>query len=495
MATNRLTVLFASSECVPFASSGGLGDVVDALPRILHGNKVNAIRVLPLYRRIKEANIPLKQKSLPIKIPVGLEHWEGRIWEMKSGKGPRTFFIEREELFDRSELYGPSHRPYDDNFERFLFFQKGIIALIDQLKIPVDIVHCNDWQTGLLPMLLKHGNEGRGRTANEKTLFTIHNLAYQGIFSPRLFPLTNLPGECFHYTRLEYFNQINCLKGGLAECDLITTVSETYAREIQTEEFGCGLESLLQHRSDDLVGIINGVDYQAWNPKTDSNLVKNYTPAQIAGKKACKSALISRFGLKEKKNTLLIGMISRLAEQKGFEIIRRAISKCMNMDVQFVLLGSGDPKIEKWARTWEKKWPERFSAEIGFEPGLAHQIEAGADLFLMPSRFEPCGLNQLYSLKYGTLPLVHDTGGLADTIVDLNDSPKCGTGFKMKSYTVPSLLDALQRAVDLYADSSNWETAMKRAMNTDFSWERTSGNYLEVYRKLCDKTKRTDQTP
>ena len=490
MATTETNILFASSECVPFASTGGLGDVVDALPRILHGKDgIQTFRVLPMYRRIKESEtLRFKKNPTAFAVPIGLEQWAGRIWELQAKKGPRTFLIEREELFDRSELYGPTHRPYDDNFERFLFFQKGVIALIDQLKLEIDLVHCNDWQTGLIPLLLKYGVDGRGRHhhKNTKTIFTIHNLAYQGVFPPHLFGLTNLPLEVFHFERLEYYNQLNCLKGGLAETDFITTVSKTYAQEIQTAELGCGLDKLIAHRADRLTGIVNGVDYSTWNPSKDTYLAHNFSPTKMAGKKASKAKLQEKFGLPVCEKTPLIGMVSRLAEQKGFEIIHESMKGIIETGAQVVLLGSGDPTIEKNAKSWAKKWPTQCAVEIGFDQALAHQIEAGADMFLMPSRFEPCGLNQLYSLKYGTIPLVNDTGGLSDTIIDLTQDPENGTGFKMSAYESRALVDMTQRATALYENKTSWKAAVKRAMTSDFSWETTSGEYLELYRRVLE---------
>jgi len=482
------SVVYATSEIVPYASSGGLGDVAAALPKALKRRRIPIVRIMPLYRRVAEAAIRLVDTGWRPLIPFGSELLEAEIWYTDAHK-PRTYFVRRDEFFDRSELYSLPERDYHDNLERFSFFQKAVVAFIDARGERVDVVHANDWQTGLIPFYLKHGIYGNGRWGREQVVFTIHNLAFQGIFPAAKYAITNLPLSLLSIEQLEYYGQLNCMKGGITGSDLITTVSETYAREIQTERLGCGLHGVLQSRRDRLLGILNGADYAVWDPRLDTLIPENYDARHLEAKVVCKRELLKRMGLAPETAAPLLGMVSRLADQKGFDLLAKAMPKLMSEDLRFVLLGTGQERYQQLALRWAKKWPDRFAVRLGFDQELAHLIEAGADIFLMPSRFEPCGLNQLYSLRYGTLPVVHATGGLEDTIEEVNPSGSRGTGIKFTDYTPAALVAAVQRALQLYRDPPQWHRTLQRAMRQDFSWSRSAGRYAELYRQLADTSR------
>jgi len=478
-----MNIVYIASEIVPFASTGGLADIGSALPRALTRQGVQVWRVMPLYRQVAEGPFDLKDTGLRLDIPVGFKMHRAEVW-MTEEPAPPTFFIRRDEFFDRTQLYSLPDRDYDDNFERFVFFQKAAVALIDALSLHPDIVHLSDWQTGLVPLFLKHGLQGIGRQCTEKTIFTIHNLAYQGIFPGSLYALTNLPFFCFNVGTAEFYGNVNCMKAGITTSDAVTTVSKTYAQEIQTEEAGLGLHGVLSRLGDRLVGILHGADYDVWDPSNDDHISASYNAADLGGKRKCKEDLIKLMGLTIPVETPLIGLVSRLVDHKGMDILAEAMAGLMSRDVAFVLLGMGQEKYHELCEQWAVKWPGRFAVRLGYDNPLAHRIEAGADLYLMPSRFEPCGLNQLYSLRYGTIPVVHATGGLEDTIEDIAPGAEQGTGFKFKSYTADGLLSAVDRALDLMKDRDRWISLMKRAMAQDFSWTRSADEHLNLYRRL-----------
>ena len=478
-----MKIVYAASEMLPFASTGGLADVGAALPRALLKHGVQIWRVMPMYRQIAEGGYALKDTGIRLDIPVGFRVYKADVWTAEE-PGPQTYFIRRDELFDRSQLYSLPERDYDDNFKRFVFFQKAIVALIDALGQRPDIVHCSDWQTGLLPFFLRHGINGMGRNLTEKIVFTIHNLAYQGIYPGSLYSLTNLPFFCFNMDYLEFFGNINCIKGGITAADIVTTISKTYTQEIRTEEFGCGLHGVLARLGDRLIGIPLGVDYSVWSPAHDSFIAHACRTEDISGKKVCKEELAKTVGLNISADTPVIGMVTRLVDQKGLDILAEAMNDLMGLDVAFVILGAGQDKYQALCRQWAEKWPGRFAVHIGYDTHLAHKIIAGSDIYLMPSRFEPCGLSQLYGLRYGTLPVVHATGGLDDTVEDVAPDGSRGTGFKFKTYTADGLLSAIHRALELHKRHEVWVSAMQRAMQQDFSWDRVAEEYLVLYRKL-----------
>lgn len=482
-----MRVVFVASEISPYASTGGLADVAGSLPEALQQQGIDVIRIMPMYRSLLEGVVPLKDSGLRLQVPVGLRTLQAEIWQTE-GQGPATYFIRKDEFFDRRELYSLPERDYDDNFERFVFFQKAAVGLIDTLNVQPDIVHANDWQTGLMPYFLDYGMLGMGRGRAEKVLFTIHNLAYQGLFDDREFPYTNLPYSCFSLEEIEYYGNINCMKAAIVRSDRLTTVSRRYAQEILTPEFGCGLEGVLQQHEQKLTGILNGVDYSTWDPSTDILIAETYMPEDLSGKSTCKKALLEKMGLDNSPAGIekpLIGMVTRLVDQKGLDLLREAMDHIMAEDVQFVLLGSGQEDYHMLCEKWADQWPARFAVFLGYNNGLAHQIEAGADIFLMPSRFEPCGLNQLYSLRYGTVPVVHGTGGLDDTIDHYERATSSGNGFKFEEYTATNLLAVFKECVQLYrSDKVAWTALQKQMMAEDHSWSVSAEAYINVYQNM-----------
>lgn len=476
---------YIASEITPFASSGGLGEMAAALPHALCDAGHTVWRAMPFYRSVREMEVEATPIEANLFFPMGEEECQVSICKLNDDSGITTYFVEQADYFNRRELYGD----YRDNFERFLCFQKAVVALIDALDLNPDLVHCNDWQTGWIPFLLKYGNDGEGRAATEKTLFTIHNLAYQGIFAGANFATTNLPTECFRMETAEYYGAVNSLKAGVVAADGINTVSPGYAQEIQTEGFGCGLEAAIKYHSNRLTGILNGVDYSIWNPAEDNLIEKKYSPDDLSGKEVCKRELIRQSGLDIKTTRPLLGMVTRLDEQKGIDLLLKIVPELLEKDLGIVILGSGDASYEARCKSLMNKYPRQFWALVGFDQHWAHKIFAGSDIFLQPSQFEPCGLGQMYALKYGTIPIVHAVGGLADTIVDCqtrSDSPEQnGNGFVFSTYRADNLQKAIERALDLFENKANWKKVMLRAMRCDFSMRRMAENYIALYRSLC----------
>jgi len=483
-----MKIVFCSSECTPYASTGGLADVAAALPVALKELGHEVTRIMPLYQQISRMGAPIEATGLSMSIPVGFRQLQGEVYRHED-QGVTTYFIRRDEYFDRSNLYGTGDREYDDNSDRFIFFQKAIVEVIDQLGLNPDVVHANDWQTGLVPLYLKHGITGQGRSNRAISIFTIHNLAYQGVYNASEFPTTGLPFSCFNMSTMEFYGNMSFLKSGITAADWVTTVSHTYANEIQQAELGFGLDGVLRERADTLSGIVNGVDYHAWNPATDKHIEAHFTAEKPAGKWACKEALGKRIDMPVSKKVPLIGMIARLVDQKGMDLLARSMQEIMERDVQMVFLGSGQEIYENMLRNWQEKYPTKFRGVVGFDPAFAHQIEAGCDLYLMPSRFEPCGLNQLYSLKYGTVPIVHATGGLADTVHQVSDNGGEGTGFLFQQYTQTALVDTLDFALEFYGKPQTWKAIRRRAMKADFSWGISAAAYAALYERVGETRK------
>ena len=477
-----MKVLIASSEIVPFASTGGLGDVCAALPKALAKQGLDVCRVMPLYRSIDRVKYHIYPVGRTLIIPMAHTSYKARIY-MQYYEEVTTFFIHSAEFFDRDGMYGSDHDGFNDNFERFVFFQKAVVALIDTLKIFPDIVHCNDWHTALIPMFLEHGIDGVPRALHdEKTLFTIHNLAYQGWAQAEKFYLTQLPQSCYTWKTLEFYGEINCLKGGLVAADHITTVSPTYASEIVQEEFGNRLEGVLLERSERLSGILNGVDYDRWNPKHDPYLKQTYDHEDLTGKQSCKREIQALCGFSSDVRTPLITMISRLTHQKGMDLLSESIDAILERDVQILFLGTGDERYERMLKDWEERWPDKVAVYIEYSSDLAHQFLAASDMYIMPSIFEPCGQSQIYGMRYGSIPIVHRVGGLADTVVDY---PRKGsTGFCFDAFESASLLDALDRACACYHKPKAWKKLMVRAMEQDYSVHKMASNYAQLYKKM-----------
>lgn len=474
-----MRVLYCVSEAVPFVKTGGLADVGGALPLALAEQGCDVRLVLPRYRSIPLGGL---RRAGSVTVVVGGEAVSGTVFEA-SLEGPPVpvWLVDGPRWFDREGLYGEGGRDYPDNLTRFTFFCRAVLAWLGQQSWQPDVLHCNDWQTALIPVLVTA--EGTRRIP---TLLTIHNLAYQGLFPAEQYPMTGLPPSLFTPKGLEFWTKVNVLKGGLVFADVLNTVSEAYAREIQTAEYGAGLDGLLRDRHEDLFGILNGADYKAWDPANDPLITAVYTADDLTGKRRCKAHLQRTFNLPASQDAPLIGMVTRLADQKGLDLVMQVIEEVLRMGAQWVLLGTGDPKYHELFESLAARYPQQVGLRLGFDNPLAHQIEAGSDLFLMPSRYEPSGLNQLYSLRYGTVPVVRRTGGLADSIVDLTPQTLRGetaNGFVFDEYTPQALLATLQRALKTFSDQSTWRRLQQAGMRADFSWARSARKYLELYER------------
>ncbi len=478
-----MKILLASSEVYPFSKTGGLADMVGALGRALVKAGHEVIIVTPLYRGIQAKYPALKKVDWQFDLPLGWRQIKAGLWELKRRREATIYFVDQPGYFDRAGIYLENNLSYADNAERYIFFSKCVVNLARYLPWRPDVVHVHDWQVALVPVLMAH-EKGAGWGNPPPTCLTIHNLAYQGIFPGEAFELTDLPLEYFQPTGVEYFGMLNCLKGGIAYADLITTVSPRYAREICTEELGCGLDGLLRQRQDRLTGILNGVDYSEWNTNKNKHLFKAYSVGRLAFKQVNKVELQKQVGLPVSKSTPLFGTISRLAEQKGVDIQLGALAEMLNTNMQFVLLGSGSPEYERGYRDLARRFPDKVAVTIGYDETLAHRIEAGCDFFLMPSRFEPCGLNQMYSLRYGTIPVVRATGGLDDSVVDWTQNAGQATGIKFFDYSARSLARAIRKSLVLYNQTDLFKLCQKNAMKADFSWDKTVDEYLKAYQSI-----------
>jgi starch synthase len=479
---DSLKILFVSPEIVPFAKTGGLADVAGSLPRALKSLGCQVRLVMPLYQQVRQGGFPLKKILDDLWIPLGPQGLAADIYQGELEEGLPVYFIERDEFYDRSRLYGTIRGDYIDNDRRFVYLCRGTLALARALDFQPQVIHGHDWQTGLIPALLHFQRSGDLFFQDTATLFTIHNIAYQGLFPRSIIDLAGLPPESFSPQGLEYWGQVNLLKSGIVYSQIINTVSRKYSQEIQTSEFGYGLEGILQARKDDLFGIVNGVDYQVWNPAKDAFLAAPYTAQDLRGKKVCKRDLLDRFHLPQSRADYpLLGVISRLADQKGFDLLAGIMDRLLQEEVTLVILGTGDEKYHNLFSEWAAHFPDKIGLRLDFDNGLAHQIEAGCDIFLMPSRYEPCGLNQIYSLKYGTIPLVRATGGLDDTIIPYHAANGQGTGFKFAPYDTEAFWSCLEEALDLFQNRKAWEGLIKNAMAMDFSWEASAREYINLY--------------
>ncbi len=494
-----VNVLFATSEAVPFAKTGGLADVCGALPAELQKLGHQTSLIMPAYRRVHQAGLELTDTGVELNIPVGQQIVSARVLTASPDNGVRVYFIDRPEYFDRDSLYTENGTDYRDNCERFVFFSRAVLETIRELNLKTEVVHCNDWQTALIPILLDAEYRTNPGYESLATVLTIHNLAYQGRFWHWDMLLTGLDWQYFDWRRLEFHGDLCLLKGGLVYANTLTTVSPKYAEEIQSEPLGCGLENVLYRRREHLHGILNGVDYSQWNPATDPHIAANYsvdTPSWQSGKAACKADLQRRMGLTVNPEIPLLGFVGRLAEQKGVELITEVMRSWVSTkDIQWVILGTGQPELEKQLGDIAKDHPARVSVNIAFSNEVAHQIEAGADMFLMPSRYEPCGLNQLYSLRYGTAPIVHATGGLHDTISNCTEESLqegTPTGFSFNDYHVSALAGTLRWAVEVYRNRPDaWQQIIANGMRQDWSWQRSATSYAKVYEETIARVKQT----
>jgi starch synthase len=474
-----MRIMYVASEAIPFAKTGGLADVLGALPKAVRRLGHDTVVVLPRYRDVKAKT----QVISSLTVPMGHPYKFCSILEPERDGSTRFFLVDYPPYYDREALYRVLGQDFPDNAERFALLSWAALEFAKRAPQAPDLIHCNDWQTALIPVYLKTIYREDPFFARTKTLLTIHNLAYQGVFPGGVLPKVSLPGDLFHPEMLEFYGNVNFLKGGLVFADWLSTVSRKYSQEIQTPELGCGLEGVLVKRSRYLSGILNGVDYSQWNPLTDSHIAANYSPENLAGKKLCKLELIREFGLEAVPDRPLIAIISRLADQKGFDLLSLAADAIVQEGVSLVVLGVGEERYRQFFLDLQEKYPLSVGAKIMHDDRLAHRIEAGADMFLMPSRFEPCGLNQIYSLKYGTVPLVRATGGLDDTIVDYSESSGAN-GFKFNRYSAEELLSTVQRAIQVYRDPKAWQSLMKCGMHCDFSWDHSAKEYVELYSSI-----------
>jgi len=473
-------VLFCASEAVPFAKTGGLADVAGSLPAALARLGCKVTLIIPFYRAAAESGLEFKSTGRRVDVPLGRRIISSEI--LKSGSGPvETCLVRCDEYFDRTYLYGTPEGDYFDNLERFAFFSRAVVEATLALGPRPQVIHTNDWQTGLVAAYLKNLYSTDRRLSRTATVFTIHNVAYQGRFPGAFFDILGLGPEVFTPEGIEFWGDVNLLKAGVVYSDVITTVSPGYAREIQTAEFGCGLEGLFQKRKKDLYGIPNGVDYDEWDPSKDSHLPANYSAQDMKGKEECRRALLKRFGMRARSTTAVVGMVTRLVAQKGIDLVIEAMPSLMKMDLRLVILGRGDRSYEEALARLAARYKGRLAVETTFDDDLAHLIEAGSDIYLMPSRYEPCGLNQIYSLRYGTIPLVRATGGLNDTV---RDYPQRGaTGFKFAEYSAPALVRRMREALSVFRDRNMWLQLQKNAMGEDFSWDNSAMRYIELYER------------
>lgn len=484
-----MKILIASPEAVPYVKTGGLADVAGALLSEFRTMKHDAVLVLPLYRAIREKGIRLSDTGISFDVPVGGRFVKTRLFR----NGKAAYFIECDEFFDRPELYGTAEGDYVDNASRFSFFSKSVLEICKKIDFKPDIIHCNDWQTGLIPFYLKTLYRSDTFFGKTVTLLTIHNLGYQGLFPVTDLPVTNLGWETFTVEGIEYYGKINFLKAGLIAADVLTTVSETYSKEILLPASGFGLDGVLRKRERNLYGIVNGIDYTEWNPAKDKFLPASYDRKDLSGKALCKRELLRmlfQIGKRSGQDRVpLLGMVTRLSEQKGIDLIVRAIAEIVSYGVNLVILGKGEERFHSAFSEVSEKYREQVSVTIGFDEVLAHRIYAGCDFFLMPSRYEPCGLSQLIALRYGTIPIVRKTGGLADTVQDFNPLTMTGTGFVFSDFSGAGLIDALKRAFCVYTDAEKMKILIANGMQADFSWRRSAQRYMEIYKNTLRRGK------
>jgi len=457
----KLKVLLASSEVVPFAKTGGLADVAGSLPIALEEMGVDVRVVMPKY-----ASVKVKGDEAII------------------GKNVKVYFIENDEYFNRKELYGDKFGDYADNLDRFAFFSKEALERCKSEGFAPDIIHCNDWQTALIPVYLNTLYKYDPFFAKTKTLFTIHNMAYQGLFDKEQFPKIGLDWALFSINYFEFYGKVNLMKTGLIYSDAISTVSPTYAEEIMTKEFGCGLEGVLKTREGSIYGILNGIDYDVWNPATDSKIFKKYSIENVDDKYTNKEMLQKELKLKIDRDIPMIGLISRLADQKGLDLLAKIIDELLNMKVQFVLLGTGDNKYHLLMTKMAQTHPKNVSMNLKFDAVLAQKIYASSDLFLIPSRYEPCGLGQMISFRYGTVPVVRQTGGLKDSVQEFNPKTKDGNGFVFAEYKSDHFFAAIKRALTLFKNKAVWGDLVKKVMELDYSWSTSAKEYVNLYEKI-----------
>jgi len=475
-----MNIVLVSSEVEPLAKTGGLADVAASLSVALRRAKQNVSVVMPFYRSIDTKTFAVHDTGLEVEVPLDRSTYKGRIWRFRLGDVP-VYLLKNQDLYDREGLYGEGDADYPDNALRFAFLSRAALEAARVLDLQPDVFHINDWQSALLPVykhLYYREEPSLGRAG---VLLSIHNMAYQGVFDRSQLPRLHLPQDVFHVGGLEFFDQINLLKGGLVYADLLSTVSPSYAKEIQTPEAGAGLEGVLHHRAGELFGILNGIDTRIWNPGRDKEIFTNYSMSRPRGKRTNKIELQKSLDLKVDTRVPLAAVIARLDPQKGFDLLLEAAPKLLAAGGQLTLLGSGQRRYLRDFAKLQERFRGQVSLNEGFDQELARRIYAGADLFLMPSRYEPCGLGQMIAMRYGTIPVVRRTGGLADTVIDFDRDEELGNGFVFDAFEATALVDAIMRAMARFDDRRVWPALVRRAMKTDFSWKTACQRYLDVY--------------
>jgi len=491
---SKMRVLLAAAEAYPFAKVGGLADIAGSLPKALAKLDIDCRIIIPLYDKIGRDFFSLNPENIQVSIEMGYQRVQANLW---SGKFPGTsikaYFVECEKYFGRPGIYTDPEtgEAYPDDGERYIFFSKAVVAMVKEMNWKPDILHCNDYQTGLIPAIMKlnHSDEDCG------LIYSIHNLAYQGRYDSAILDYIGFGRDQFYpMGPFEFFGQVNLMKIGINFTDIINTVSPTYSREIQSsEEYGYGLEGILKSKKDNLYGVLNGIDTTVWNPEIDEHTPYKFTRDDLSGKRMCKAALLKEVGLPDKElDKPIISMISRLADQKGFDILLPVLEDIINHDCYFVVLGTGKKAYEAALTKMAKKYPRNMAAVIDFKGPLAHRIEAGADMFLMPSKYEPCGLNQMYSMTYGTVPIVRKTGGLNDTVEQADLENEKGTGFVFEKYDSKALYNIVSKALKAFENGQGWRKLQSRGMKKDFSWKASAGEYVKLYRQALAMKKYND---
>jgi starch synthase len=466
---------------VPFAKTGGLADVAGALAQMYQHAGHRSVAIMPNYQIIDKNRMQIEPAGIEFEVLLGHDSQKVTVLSSPAVPGITTYLIDHPYFNSRAGLYGTAQGDYPDNAQRFILFARASLELIIRLGMNPDIVHCHDWQSGLIPVYLKNVYCNNPVFKKTRTVFTVHNLAFQGLFPPETMLTAGLPWSLFHIDGLEFYGKINFLKGALSFSDHITTVSPNYAREILTPEFGCGLHGLLNILQHKLSGIINGIDHSEWDPEADRFLPARYRATSYASKQASKRLLCKRFGLEYQAEKPLLGMVSRLSAQKGLDILVECLPSLFENDLDMAILGTGDIGYHELLIDRQLKYPGRLGLKLAFDNEMAHLIYAGSDMFLMPSRYEPCGLGQLIALRYGAIPIVRNTGGLSDTVVDYNQGPQKANGFSFNEYSPTAFSGAISRALDLYQDQPSWQQLMGRAMACDYSWKASARKYLDLF--------------
>lgn len=482
-----MQILIVAPEANPFARSGALAEVIFSLSKALSQNGHRVSVVLPFYRQVKESGNKFTSVGKSLSIPLSFKTLTAEIYTNSITPELNFYFIAQDSLYDRDGLYGTSYGDYQDNAERFIFFSRAVPELINTLELEFDVCNCHEWQTGLVPVYFRTLYQNSSFCKNLATVYTVHNVGYQGIFWHYDMALTGLGWEYFTPRLLEFYGKINLEKGGLISADVITTVSRQYRQEILTPEFGFGLEGIFQDRAEDLYGILNGVDYENWDPAHDKYLAATYDIKNLSGKRSCKIDLINHFDLKISPEQPLLGMTTRLNERKGLDLIQTIIPRLVEANIGFVLQGTGEERYHYAFLELKNQYPGLVGVEIGYSSELAHRIIAGADIFLMPSRYEPCGLDQLYCLRYGTIPVVRAVGGLEETIIEYDPASGQGTGFKFDKFEPEEFWTAVKKALSLYRNATAWKNICQQAMQQEFSWPKAAAEYVKAFEKAREK--------